>query len=696
MYQQPNQMAADPTTQRQPTLMVQPGQPPFLPQISHLPGELQPYYPLIVSLLVIELQNKMGQNAARMHAFNMMAMNNYQTTEFVNLVELYVKYLDAWMRVGPGSRQAIPTDQAITATLPDYVGAYCLATVSEPQFQYIYNYLDQNTAQYVNQAAQSMQEILRLIQMAQGTGMYQTGMQQIHNGQMQGHFPSHAGQMPRTVQTINSRVLHSGPTGSAATGAAGLFSNSSAADQGQLRQPQQTLGSHGPSRYALQLQRMLDEQAAKQSGGFQAQHHAQQHQPVAAPATGAVSFRANMPKTAQAMAQPTPTATQAIKAMEVPKTDAAPPAPTPSPSPNKLQWKPSKAQPYRVLFDFTKFKEELRVVDGDVISITMPLKPEELSTMNIEDHALTRQPNPRYDAVGLDGNSVEVPTDAIPVVPKFELEIFDDKMLELSTSIANVITGLRYRISKHNVPKSAAKCYQAVIVDLVTVDDSEKIKQYQALISRLAACNTFQEGVAVLDEIADNPADRLFFTKLDRLLADEISLILSMNIPGFRIDSFYTDVMEIIPAIAKKRGEAVAQSFAANQRRFFHQLMAEYDEKQLSENTDFMLKEYVYNSEENPDGWQAGIAMVAWETSFTHLMIPSWELNISLAPGQAGVLTEKTTPELYSLADQLLNMTDGDSYRRHYLITSDGLQLMVARGYLNDQAYLVRRVREVA
>lgn len=689
MYPQQTQMAAHPQQQQQPTLPVAPGQPPFLPQIEYLPGPLQPYYPMIVSMLIMELQNKMAQNAARMHAFNLMAQNNYQTTEFVNMVQLYVGYLDAWMRVGPGAQQAISVDQAMSATLPDYVGCYCLASVSD--FRYILNYLDQNAASHVNSAAQGMQEILRMIQLAQGGMNQQPGyqqqmqpMQQIHNGHMVGHFPSHAG------RTIQSRTLQSATTasGMGVGGAQGLFDNSRA-EQAPLRQPQQTMSNRGPSRYAQQLNKMLDAQEGKTAGGYQTHQQTQQAQPMAQTATGTASFRSQMPKTAFPMSK------QPLGMTEV-KSEAAAPAPTPAAPPAELKWKPSEHQPYRVLYDFTKFKEKLSVVNGDVISITLPLNPEELTNMNIEDHALTRPPVPRYDATGLDSSGEEAPTDQIPVVPKFELEIFDDQLLELSTQVTQVITGLRYRISKANAPKAAAKCYQAVMIDLVTVDDKEKVKSYQELIARLAACNSFKEGVEVLDEIADVPADRLFFTRLDRLLAEEINLILAMNVPELRIDSFYTDVLHIVPTIARKRGEAVSQSFAANQRRFFRQLMATYDEKQLADNTEYMLKEYVYNSEENPEGWEAAMAMLAWETSFTHLMLASYELNITLAPGASGVLTEKTTPELYSLADQLLNMTDGEGYRRHYLITSDGLQLMVARGYLNENAYLVRRVREIA
>lgn len=684
MYQQNQmQMAAHPQQQQAMAVQVQPGHPPFTPQLPNVPGELQPYYAYIVSVLIIELQNKMSANAARMHAFNLMANNGYQTTEFVNFVGLYVQYLDAWMRVGPGSQNSITIEQAIQATMPDYVGAYCLASVQD--FGYIMQFLDPNTQQYVNAAINSMQGVLQMIAQAANQGGYGR-MQQVHNGHMSGgHFPSHAGRMgaPRTINTGMAQA--SGST----AGAQGLFDNNRNAQQPQ--RTQQAMGHPGgKSRYSAQLDKMLEEQDAKRNGG--------RTQGYTAPGTSgqATTVPTSVVKTAFRMPKDVPGLTT-IKEGQDQKTEVAAPSPAPTPTPPKeLKWKPSEHQPYRVLYDFTKFKEELRVVDGVTISVMIPLKPEEVQNMNIEDHALTRPPVPRFDATGLDGKGVELPTDEIPVVPKFELEFHSAQLMELSTDISKVLTGLRYKLSKQGTDRAAAKCYTAIIVNLLSVTDKDKASKYNDLIRRLGACQTFKEGILILDEIADLKDDRLFFNQLDRLLAEELNVILTMNIGGMRIDSFYHDASEVLPAIVKKRGEAVAQSFAANQKRFFRQLMSDIDETQLAENTQFMLSEYVNNDKDDESNWEPGLTTLAWETSFTHLMVPSYELNITLAPGAAGVLTEKTTPELYSLADQLLTMPDGDDIRRHYITTSDGLTLMLARGYLNDQAYLVRRVREIA
>ena len=681
--QQSQPLQADPQRQAVALINIQPGNPPFAPNID-CPGELQPYYGYIVTGLMVEVQEKCTFNAARMYAFNLMAPNNFATNEFVNLTTVAVGYIDAVMRT---NRNAT-IEQCLNDLIPDLVGKYCLALCA--YYNDLYQFLDPNTANHVNAAIGGMDAIANLIaqvKQAQGYGGVQ---QQMVGGRMTGNWPTGA--------TGYSRApVHASALSGAGSAANRLFDASGAApapasggmmhsDNGQI------------SRYARQaMKRQEEEQAARSTyqttyrpvagavpepqgavkqGGFQ---------PITRVAKPGGFALPTMPQTAPATApQPAPAAIKPIAVQ-----------PISAQTEEELVWRPSDTQPHRLMFDFTKYKSSLVKVGDDVIMVLKELTPEEVQNMNVDEHALTRPPLPRYDATATENPAAQI-TDRTIEVPTFDLEFHDSSLLELSTGITSTITGLRYAISKTNNDRAAAKCYPAVMLEAISVEEGEKADRHNEIIRQLSECDTFEKAVNILDGIHDQADDRLFFNRINRLLTQELNNVLVMNFGSFWMDDFFADVMMVLPAIAKKRGVAIHQTFMGKQRQFFQQFIMRLSDESLAENTAFLKEEYIDNKVENPSEWQGKFVVLPWETSFTHLNLPSYQLNIALKPGETGVLNEQTTPQLWSLAHQILSNPETEDARRHYVITEDGIQFLVARGYIKEDAYLIRRVREVA
>lgn len=685
-YQQQQQyqpLIADPRQQTVPAIAIQPGNPPFRPQVQ-CPGELQPYFDFIVTGLMLEIQEKCTLNSARMYAFNLMAANGFATNEFVNIAQLAVNYIDAMMRTS----RAATIEQCINDLIPDLVGKYCLALCEF--YPDLLQFLDPNTAQHVNAAIGGMQQIANLI--AQVQGQMQNGgvQQQFIGGRMTGTWPTQATGYTRAP-------VHAQAVSGSQAASSRLFDAAGA--------PQPTTGGgmmhpddNRPSRYALQAQRRQQaEQAARTAPVSSYRSVSLNGQPDAQVTPKTAGFqpitRVAKPGFQQPQIPPAPAPTSVPQPAPV----AVKPIPVQPISVQKeeLVWRPSDTQPHRPVFDFTKFKSKLVKIGEDVIAVIEELTPEELQQMNLEDHALTRPPLPRFDATGIEKPEEPI-TDRTIVVPTFDLTFNNTTLLELSTGITSTITGLRYTIGKSNNDRAFAKCFPAVMIEAISVEDTETADRHNEIIRQLAACDTFESAVKILDTISDSRVDRLFFNRINRLLTQELNNVLVMNFGSFWMDDFYTDVMQILPAIAKKRGVAINQSFMGKQRQFFEQFIMRLDEKELEQNTAFLKEEYIDNIDENPTKWEGKFVTLPWQTSFTHLNLPSYELNIQLKPGETGVLSEKATPELWSLADQILNSSECSDARRHYLITEDGVQLLLARGYIREDAYLIRRVREVA
>lgn len=685
MYQQSQPLATDPTQPLWPALQFNQYNPPWLPQIEYLPAELMQSYPFLVGSLMNEIQSKASLNAARMHAFNMMAANQFQNVEFVNIAQLFVKYVDACMRT-QSSFRGIATDQAINMLVGDFVGAYCLGAVMD--FQGLLQYLPPDIVNQVQRAAGMMQNILQLTQTVQTQSYGQPIQSMMPGGQMSGHWPSHGG-MAQPQFPQGRQAQFGGQQVNVAAGAAGLF-DTTGNRQEPLTNTQFPSEPGGTSRFKKQLERRQQQLRAAQTGGMAAQFKPVGEQVVAPARVVKQSFQ--MPKTVtpvggQQMQQPIATQqivdrpaamTQVVQTVEEVK--------------EVLQWKPTTVQPYPTLFDTTKFRSELMKVGPDVIQVTHPLTQEELDKMNPEDHVMSRPPLAQYDATGLksQGNNEEEPvTETVISVPKFELQFHDEaEMIELSADVSKVMTGLRYRISTDNNPRAAAKCFPAIMVEPLAIEEKDKANRYIKLISELRACTTFEQAQKLLDTISDSKEDRRLFNMLDRRITNEINNLLFTNLQAIHLDSFYEDAHAILPEIRDMFNPVMEQAFAIRQGQFFQQLIADIAPSLLEENMNFMLEEYV------PANSEAKFVYLPWNTSFTHLMLGSWELNIKLAAGKVAALTEKTTPELWSLADQILNKDDHSNYLRHYIITSDGMQFMLTRGYINDDAYLLRRMRD--
>lgn len=655
-----------------------------MPQVN-VPGELINYLPWIVSTLMVEVQEKSVLNSARMYAYNLMAPNLFATTEFLNLTQVCVNHIDAVMRSNPSAS----IEQCIATLIPDLVGKYCLALCAF--YPDLLQYLDPNTANHVNSAIAGMQSIANAIAQVQQQVQYgQRGVQQqMIGGRLVGNYPAMAGRPPVHAAAINGGT----------TGANRLFDAVQAGVNPSLQMGTPT--SDGSlSRYARQAQRRLQEEQEAR-GTYQASYRPaivpagdQQEQAARPGGFQPITRVANRSKPGFELPKPITPNAEAPSTAKPAALNVAPIAVDRYSLNEELVWKPSEAQPYRLIFDFTKFKVALVKIGDDVIQVLKSLTPEEVKDMNIDDHALTRPPLQRFDAVA--ENAEEPITDRTPEVPTFALEFHDESLLELSTGITSTVTGLRWAISKSNDNKASAKCYPAVMVEPISVEESERAVKHNEIIARIAACDTFEKAVAILDEIHDSPADRLFFNRINRLLTQELNNVLIMNFEKFWMDDFYTDVMAVLPAIAKKCGAAVVQAFMAKQRLFFQQFVMEINQVDLMANIEFMVQEYIENKDENPSQWDGKFVVLPWLTSFTHLNLPSYALNINLKPGATGTLNEQSTKELWSLADQILNNEDTKDARRHYLVTHDGVQFLLARGYIKEDAYLIRRIREVA
>ena len=154
-----------------PQLMIAVGQPTWIPRLA-VPAALDAYVPGILSLIQIEIEMKMGQGPLRMHAHNLVAVNNFQNEDFVELADIVLRFIDAQMV--SGAFQNI--QQAVNATVSRIVGMWSAAQVR--MYPDLMQYLTPGHQQLAMEAVDSMAEVVTIInRVGQGNGYANGGYQ---------------------------------------------------------------------------------------------------------------------------------------------------------------------------------------------------------------------------------------------------------------------------------------------------------------------------------------------------------------------------------------------------------------------------------------------------------------------------------------------------------------------------------------
>jgi hypothetical protein len=228
----------------------------------------------------------------------------------------------------------------------------------------------------------------------------------------------------------------------------------------------------------------------------------------------------------------------------------------------------------------------------------------------------------------------------------------------------------------------------AIILKPVIAD-----KSYQDVIAAIGNADSYLKVRDILNRAKDTLPLSIWKAVNDRMtnaINDRVKN--SLSLPGLFIVSFVEDIEELFTYIENKYGVVASEKLAEHQNTHIKSMFRKMDEKWLAENVPSL-----YLIDDVAPYAKNITYMNAWY-SLTYLNCRSSELEIDFLKEVACMLTPELTPVLYDVAVNVFNDADVTGcdgpakVEKHLLRTNDGYTLELTRGLLSSNCYLISLV----
>lgn len=696
---------------------IDPGNPPFVPQIQ-VPPHIAPYAPLIAGLVMTEIQgraaNQQSRNPLRIFMFNQYAANNWATPEFAGIVEMIAMYAHIRLSTGGGGSDVIALLQRL---VPEIVTMAAGAQISV--YPGLVQYLDQNQANLSQQAANAFAAAVREIQQyvaSQQGGYPQQQQRPQPMGGYQGHVPSQFG----AQQNYAGSQMNPG-----------LGSTSAIFGAAQPTPQTPTLGAtaqFGDTKYDRQLRRMRGEQAQEQPQQPIQQNphqHAPSYNSSLADQMGASSaetlrqpFQSRDPAVMSEVSSSNwnkpaaqPTFDQAAQSMNP---TVAQPVATPAPEheyahndktqtstrlytkkelldERGLKWKRSDLQPYRP-FHHPRSHKCRYVVENNVVIAVILEREQGEPIMDFEEHAIGYVPTSPSTVPGRQPSIVDdqVTTTKDPVVE--EIAVIDANTITQENTLESAfITAHAGAVVSGQVtsPTTAVR-RRFNIVEPLVVETKEIGARYRKVLDEINKCGSFSAARDIMSELTADD-DLLLRTtvnsRLTKALQEKLKTELGMAITT---TDFYTDSEGIDSFIRTNASDTLANALKDKEAVILAETIGTLDEESSREQAANLIE-----SVDGGENWTGDVVLLNTWVSITNMGATAAELNVVDAVKEESVLVTQTqSPQLSKMLTSIFAGRDVRElrFRYHYVVTRDGFVFEVCRGYLSKDAVLIKLV----
>jgi len=716
-----------------PQLMIAIGQPTWIPRLA-VPAQLEAYIPGIISLIQIEVESKIPQGPIRMHAHNLLAVNNFQNEEFVELCDIVIKFIHVQMM----SNVFANVQQAVANTVGTVVGMWSAAQVR--QYPELMQYLTRDHQQLAMEAVDSMANVVGAIAQAERGNSFAAGGYGGERGLFQNERPSPWG---------SNRDAYSAYSPGGGGQRRDLFSDGFHQNSGYGQQPmpnysnqggsglfrsgerQQTahyptvetatgaaasMGTGKVSRQRIQLMRQQ---------GIDVDDEGNVKQPEQPPAPQAEAAQAGTPtnysskwgaRTAEAATTAMPEALvdrrpaqdpsdwdssfDRLVSMDTPG-GITRPAPAPKaeveyvePTDEEVSekdWEPSVHQQYHPAWTSATQKVEYhKTGDGTVLAVIVNLTEQERA-VNENEHAIgTKSLMRAAFERAPEGNLVRTETPAPPPeAPQVNYTFVnnDDVQIDVSERTTAMIAGVVGRASGLIKNKTDIWHTTTWVVEPVLCANDEVSEYLDQLTARCGECQTFSDLLKVMREMTGQDEVALR-SRINQSMTRAINDVIAFNIsPKVYIDDFDGD-WESTPAyLRKKHGDRITDALLGQQREIIRAnlLVAK------GEDHETMTRALLSTMATDPTVLSA-ITYLACRVTHSHMQYTAQELSLAVPRRGVGLLTEQNTPLMEAVAQEMFSGKFGTAgvVARRFIVTLDGLVLQVSRALLNPSSFLVR------
>lgn len=620
------------------------GQPPYCP--NYIPGP--PFdgnaMAFVASIAALELQNKHATNPARLYMFNMYAVNNYANDDFSKLVVDSADY----MMLELNNYRTL--EDAAGNLVPQMVEMHCAIVVLGTRG--LERYIDQQTGQAIEQAADVYKQIMRHIENAKFNSQPRAG----YGGQMNTNRGGYGGGSNSRFGGGNNARYDTSPRagygGQQPTnnnqgqrqGNSGLFVREEAQQQGAGRsfsQPQRTQQQVQPNQNNNPLQQPFQKRETQQM---------------------------------------TTAATAAIEP-EVEKELIT-----------RSDWVSSINQRYLRAFNPVTHTEAFeRNKAGNIIQ-TIDIR--ETPIMDYEKHGIQTvfgtmpagtDPQASASLRAFKQKSTEVDDVAAAARQAIVLCEDDVRIVEVSEASAFLTAELKRTIAiagteQFNVFRAHAYIAEPSVHTADEVSTVSAFGQNDTLMQLRDMMRDCKKDVSAgLWSIADQRMTRC----INRVLSQNLSTTLN-------ITSFYDDIEDLLTLLETEEfGPVIAAAFRKYQKKYIQSTFGVLDDDLATGLVDLYL-----DTEELASN-KVVITFVSSLCSLTLLDCTAHQLEIQLADKTGAVIYPDDMPYLFEIAESLFTDIESspDIYDRHLIKTSDSRVLELTKGHVGQDCYLLTLVK---
>lgn len=717
-----------------PQLMIAIGQPTWIPRMA-VPAQLEAYIPGIISLIQIEVESKMGQGPLRMHAHNLLAVNNFQNEDFVELADIVIKYIHVQMMTNAYNN----VQAAVANTVSSVVGMWSAAQVR--MYPDLMQYLTREHQQVAMEAVESMAGVVGAINQVErgngygnpnygGGGGSNGSLFQNDHGGTWGNRDAYSAYSPGgggRRQDLFSDGYHQ----NSGYGQQPLPNYSNQGGSGLFRTGERQQSTHYPvvetatgaaasmgtgkmSRQRIQLMRQQgidvdDEGNVKQQEqpatadvapaptnytakwGARTAETANTNAPevVRAPAQGPAGWDKDFDRLAS-LETPPPIPASVTRAAPAPKADTEYVEPTDE-EVGEDDWRPSEHQQYHPAWTSATQKVEYhKTTDGTVLAVVVNLTQQE-KEVNENDHAIgTKSLMRAAFERAPEGNLVRTETPAPPPeAPQVEYTFVnnDEVQVDVSERTTAMIAGVVGRASGLVRNKTDIWHTTTWVVEPVLCANDEVSEYLDQLTARCGECQTFNDLLKVMREMTGQDEVALR-SRINQSMTRAINDVIAFNIsPKVYMDDFENDWESTPGYLRKKHGDRITDALLGQQREIIRSnlLVAQ------GEDHETMTRALMSTMATDPTVLSS-LTYLACRVTHSHMQFTAQELSLAVPRRGVGLLTEQNTPLMEAVAQEMFSGKFGTAgvVARRFIVTSDGLVLQVTRSLLNPSSFLVR------
>lgn len=630
-------------------LNVSGNNPPYMPQIQNLDPQLGQYLGFITGCLALEITNNANTNSLRRFMFNQCAVNQFQNSDFDQLVRATMDYISLLFY-----QQRVPSiDQAVAMAVPEMASLMC--AVNTRMFPALGSVVPPNIVNEIHNDIHKFDSILNQIQ---NPNQIQPQMQQQQFMQPRSGFQGGFQQQAIPQGAVDPR-----------------FNRPVAQQQAPMpgRAPTSSVFSSGGGKSAFT-------QGAGNAGSKFSKN-------------GFVPNGLNPRQETPAMNTPQPQ-----QAEQAPPQFAQPAEKVMTTYENGM-WTPTAKFPYYPVHNPTIM--ELMLVT-DVDGTTEPtIRKRNTDMMNYDRHAIPTafgKPPAAIDLsqtartlsriqYGVDeinkASEGPLPAEEGEEVKPVKPFINNDRIVDTSLHAAWLSSGLLrlQLIDRPDVYRSYATILEPIITES---DETEAVRALSACATYIMAREYIESSHEVLSPELATTMDLRMTMEVNRCIKQELGL------PKLRIDSFREDLDGLLEYLESNEGVDIKNAFLSRQRAHIMSASRPVDEVIAKQMTDSFMEGRSY-----PENTPPSITYLSTSYSLTYLNLRSHELDAELsADGLGSAVTESLAPVLYSLIGGIFSDAEKHPAVDRYLIrTLDGRVMEVTKGAIGKNMLLLSLVK---